>query len=530
MRIAKKNIKHIYLIIIFIGLILLLLKILDNSVLKLHNKLEGFSSNSPEISQNNEHAFVNLKNNTNTNTNTNKNTNLSPSDISNNNSSPEVSNEENTSINTPAENTNTPEESGNSNENNNKANLNNNVLEKINDMEHLNELENKDLEIEDFYPSRLLASQKNKDEILKFALTMDLFHQIIPKFKTGFLGIIWFDKRIVGIYETQDLVTKKWNLLDNSIPLGMDRPVFISYDTDRKLIGIFEETKDSIYNSSRYSLYKKESLDINSNWKFIEKTNIVSLIYDEDDILIGLDNKGRFYKKSNKLIESQWNLMDLNFEHIPMRKLMYDYNSNMMFGLGTDFRIYKKKNSDWKNSEWDTTYGPSKKSLSGSIRDMFYDYDGHIVGLSRIGLVKKKEEYYLSDNELYREKVEDEEKNLSIFKLLYAITGIKVIATYSNNTNINSLNNVYIDGKKISEYSFKDSRLNEFLKFRMNLKKKCRKIKGMRIKQEEENKVETEEIRNERFNRILNQQKDTIDGLVETIQTLRDNSFSNKIN
>lgn len=105
------------------------------------------------------------------------------------------------------------------------------------------------------------------------------------------------------------------------------------------------------------------------------------------------------------------------------------------------------------------------------------------------------------------------------------------MATYSNNSNnINSLNNVYVDGKKISEYTFKDPRLNEFLKFRMNLKKKCRKIKGMKIREEEENKVETEEIRNERFNRILNQQKDTIDGLVETIQGLKDNSFSNKIN
>ena len=36
----------------------------------------------------------------------------------------------------------------------------------------------------------------------------------------------------------------------------------------------------------------------------------------------------------------------------------------------------------------------------------------------------------------------------------------------------------------------------------------------MKIRSEEDNEVETEEIRNQRFNSILNQQKDTIDGLV----------------
>ena len=257
-------------------------------------------------------------------------------------------------------------------------------------MTHLNEIENKDLVIDDFYPSKLLANQKNKEELLNFAFTMDLFHQIIPKFKKGFLGIIWFDKRICGLYETESLLSKNWKLLDNSIPKGMERPVFITYDNDRKLLGIFEEQGDSMYNNRRYNLYKKECLDPESRWVFIEKSTVISLIYDDDDILIGLNSKGKFYKKSNKMIESQWNLMDLNFEHIPMRKLMYDYNSNVMLGLGQDFRIYKKQNSDWKNSEWDTINGPTRKSLSGTIRDMFYDYDGHIVGLSRIGLVKKK--------------------------------------------------------------------------------------------------------------------------------------------
>ena len=42
----------------------------------------------------------------------------------------------------------------------------------------------------------------------------------------------------------------------------------------------------------------------------------------------------------------------------------------------------------------------------------------------------------------------------------------------------------------------------------------------MKIKQDEESKVVEDDIRNDRFMRILNQQKDT-DNLMDTINTLR---------
>ena len=109
--------------------------------------------------------------------------------------------------------------------------------------------------------------------------------------------------------------------------------------------------------------------------------------------------------------------------------------------------------------------GPSKKTLSGTLKDLFYDYDGKIVGLSRIGLVKQETEYYLSDFKLYEE---EPQKNISIYKILYSLTGIKTMA--SNDID-NNRNNVYVDGKKISEYQFKDPRLNKYLKHRMDIKK-----------------------------------------------------------
>ena len=43
-----------------------------------------------------------------------------------------------------------------------------------------------------------------------------------------------------------------------------------------------------------------------------------------------------------------------------------------MLGLGQDFRFIKQ-NSDWKNLNG--INGPTRKSLSGIPRDIFYDYD-----------------------------------------------------------------------------------------------------------------------------------------------------------
>ncbi len=144
------------------------------------------------------------------------------------------------------------------------------------------------------------------------------------------------------------------------------------------------------------------------------------------------------------------------------------------------------------------------------------DYDGIMVGLSRLGLVKQKNTYYKSDFKAYDTPVE--KKEVSIYKVLYTSTGI---TTFGNESLNNNSNNVYVDGKKISEYKFKDPRLNKYLKHRMDMKKKCRQMKAMKIKQEEDSKVVEDDIRNERFMRILNEQKDTIDNLMDTIGYLR---------
>mgnify|MGYP005631517249 CR=1 FL=1 len=390
--------------------------------------------------------------------------------------------------------------------------------EKFNEMGSL--INNSDLKIQDFYPQNRADEELPFEQLKQNIFKHNLFHQILPKFGGGYLGVIWHEPNLYGIYTTNNLLpnmessSPEWKLLPDSIPTGMLRPVFMSFDQDRKLLVIFEE--QGTFNVNKYHLYKKEEVDLNSEFKFIEKSKICTFIFDDDERLVGLDEKGKWYKKVSRQINSQWERIEIGFTNIPMRKLMFDYRSKYMIGLGQDFRIYKKRNPDWLNDEWDTLNGPSSKTFAGTVRDLWYDFDGILMGLSRFGLVKQDNTYYLSNFKLFKDEIV--KKSVSLYKILYASTGVKVFGNLANN---NNTNNVYVDGKKISEYKFKDPRLNKYLKHRMDMKKKCRKIKAMKIDKDESQKEVPENIRNDRFMRVLNEQKDTIDNLMDTISFLR---------
>ena len=218
---------------------------------------------------------------------------------------------------------------------------------KAKDISFLTDINNEDLSISDFYPTH--PEDTTKLELVEFVYETDLFQQIIPKFSGGYIGIIWFDNRINGIYHTTSLIKKDWASISNSIPENMLRPVFITFDKDKKLLGIFE---DKTNEKRRFHLYKKTDIDINSEWEFIEKDKIVSLIYDTDQILIGLDLDGFMYKKNSHLLEGAWDLLDNNKNQTPMRKLLFDYRDGYMFGLTHNFQVYRKKGLDWKTEDW----------------------------------------------------------------------------------------------------------------------------------------------------------------------------------
>ena len=106
---------------------------------------------------------------------------------------------------------------------------------------------------------------------------------------------------------------------------------------------------------------------------------------------------------------------------------------------------------------------------------------------------------------------------------MYSITGIKTFASMEDMGN--NSNNVYVDGKKISEYKFKDPKLNQYLDHRMNLKKQCRKMKALKLRDLENTSDAETRVRNKRFINILDEQKDIIGDLYDSIQDLKDRHY-----
>ena len=199
MKFKKSNSLNLYLILFLVALFLVLVLLLDTGIGMLQKKLERNQENfvsSPSVTLNN------------SGNNNNNSVESSPS----------------------------YETESNENKSNQKKNLSPSNSEESKDFEDdsfLHEIENKDLDLDDFYPSQKVRKSRSAKEMWKYTQELDLFQQIIPKLKTGYLGIVTFDSRIAGIYQTEDLSSKKWERLEKDIPEKMVHPIFISYDQDR---------------------------------------------------------------------------------------------------------------------------------------------------------------------------------------------------------------------------------------------------------------------------------------------------------
>ena len=62
---------------------------------------------------------------------------------------------------------------------------------------------------------------------------------------------------------------------------------------------------------------------MNSDFKFVDKFKVVSCIFDSDDILVGLDKEGNWYKKTSKDLQSEWKKLPLDLL-IYQCKVMFD--------------------------------------------------------------------------------------------------------------------------------------------------------------------------------------------------------------
>jgi len=182
--------------------------------------------------------------------------------------------------------------------------------------------------------------------------------------------------------------------LENSLPNGSIPLRMISIDSEERLLGV----------GFNNNLYRKVSNDIESTWELIPNTdNIIYVIYQlentfENDKIIAVDSQGRLNENIyNQLGSEPFKLVANDNETFPVLKVWFDKNG-FMLGIGTNFKMYRKATTDWRNSEFDTVTG-SNPSL---INDAIYGKDGKMYGLvlipklGKIAVMKQKMVYYLS--------------------------------------------------------------------------------------------------------------------------------------
>jgi len=368
---------------------------------------------------------------------------------------------------------------------------------------------------------------------------------IIQDFKGKYLAVFNDGQ----IYTKDNLIDKKlWiGPLNNSYALnseGLEIPL--------RMIMLYPFEKEKNGDEIQYkvikllgvgidgNLYLKEGEDYQSKWNNVSGGNNQNLIYIFTDFLESkeqsnlkntetelfndvqesqntdyyprlwaIDGNGRFLRKINNSLESSFEVFSHTQEPVPMIKVFWDKNG-FMLGIGTDFKIYKKKSTQWKTLQaWDLDNGPSEYK----VIDLLLDSDGHFFGvvldneLGRIRLMKQTEFYYLANFEFLELTNRHKPNILSIYNIIHHKSGFD-IQTY----------NSYID---LEEEMYRNENLEaihqrNMLENRMKLQKLCKK------KNPEKNLT----ARNFEFENQLNEQKNKIDELSKEIIRLSHPDFS----
>lgn len=197
---------------------------------------------------------------------------------------------------------------------------------------------------------------------------------------------------------TRSLKSNTWyGPVRNSRASNKNNGIFVdlTYDKDRKLLGVCLEEENGSY---RYNLYKKSTLDFCSEWVRLTDSKdphvgkMRSIIYDLDGRLIGCNSEdGQLYKKESTSFSSEW-IGPINVD-MPVKKVMFDHIDQVMLGISKeDNKIYRKTGKDWTRESWDKEY-----SSNIEVIDMFHDLDGCLVASTKDGLMKQIEPNFLSE-------------------------------------------------------------------------------------------------------------------------------------
>jgi hypothetical protein len=166
-----------------------------------------------------------------------------------------------------------------------------------------------------------------------------------------------------------------------------DRSIIVdlTYDIDQRLMAVGMEL---INNEPSYTIYKKESNDLDSRWTPIKSNSktIRSVSYDLKGNMIGISSfDGQIYKNQ----AGKW-IGPINYG-TPMKKVYFD-SDRIMMGIGlANNKIYKKMTIDWESTEW------NKKDLNHRrVMDIVHDNDGKLIATTNSGIEKQKHNIYIS--------------------------------------------------------------------------------------------------------------------------------------
>ena len=266
--------------------------------------------------------------------------------------------------------------------------------------------------------------------------------------------------------------------------------VDLTYDKDRKLIGVCLEEENGSY---RYNLYKKSTLDFCSEWVRLPDSKdphvgkMRSVIYDLDGRLIGCNSEdGQLYKKESTSFSSEW-IGPINVD-MPVKKVMFDHIDQVMLGISKeDNKIYRKSGKDWTRESWDKEY-----SSNIEVIDMFHDLDGCLVASTKDGLMKQIEPNFLSEFI----KIEDTKVTDSLFD--------------------NDKRMKYRTGLDLFDKSMKDNneltkKLDSILTFKKEAREICKNKKFL-FSKEDNDSIGVSDIKKQ------NQVMEDIQGLIEIVK------------
>jgi hypothetical protein len=313
------------------------------------------------------------------------------------------------------------------------------------------------------------------------------------------------------LYETNSLESGEWTRVSNML-LEKNKKVIItdiSFDKSKRMIviGLFYKNKKPIYN-----IYRKETTNLDSNWEKISTDiNIRSICHDitDDNKIIGISSyDGQIYYNNGDYMN--W-IGPINYDaDVPLRKVMYNLENDMI-GIGLlNNNLYEKETSDWNTSNWKL-----KKTNSNGVindikaRDLIYNNDGRLIATTFKGIMIQTNSGGLASpfisfetfNKL--DQSESERLNIDNKEIFKSKLGFEI-----DNTNLFDTHNMPNSSDAERERISMRKEAEESYKFKKDVLDFCSKRKFLKNKNIKSTEIDEINLKQKQINKLYTQIED----------------------